>query len=579
MSIHRLATVFATLPLGIALILSPSAVATGAEEENRDGVEVLARGPVHEAFALPADAQPKPLPLVSKEPPAPIEEQPPEQRPEGDNVVWIPGYWAWDAEADDFLWVSGCWREAPAGRRWVPGFWEKVDDRGWRWSGGFWAPEDQEEVSYVPPPPESIERGPSAPAPDETSIYSPGCWVWKEKRYVWRPGSWLAFREGWVWVPAHYVCSPAGCIFVEGYWDHPLHERGLLFAPIRVQRRLLPRDWVYRPSYVVAADFMLGALFVRADTRQYYFGDYFAPRYEKAGFVPWVDYRPARNVHDSNFNFYRVENRKGRWEDSLRALYAARRKGEVDPPPRTLAQQTNIIRNLTERRTENTTVNKTINLTNIQNVTALAPITKIENTRVTALGSLARPGGTAPKEVESKKVIKLQAVNPDVQKQVKEHTARVREMAAQRQRVEVKARETVKPDQPHQEKLPLPKPPPPVTEATKRHKEPPPPPPALKKEEPRPPAKEPERPTPPSPPPPREEKPKPPPPREEKPKPPPPPEEKPKPPAPKPVQPPPPPKVTPPPPPPRLDPPPRPPQKDDKKDKKDRKDDNKDRKK
>src|SRR5206468_9390056 len=133
-----------------------------------------------------------------------------------------------------------------------------------------------------------------------------------------------------------------GCVFVAGYWDHPLHDRGLLFAPIRVERRRLARDWTYRPDYVVSADFLLGALFVRPQTRQYYFGDFFDPRYETAGYVAWTDYRPARNALDPNFHYYRVENgRDRRWEESLRALYTARRKGEIDPPPRTLSQQTN----------------------------------------------------------------------------------------------------------------------------------------------------------------------------------------------------------------------------------------------
>jgi len=132
-----------------------------AEEEDREGVEVLARGPLHEAYAAPLDTQPKESPLVRKEPPEPIEEQPPDQRPEGDNIVWIPGYWAWDGETADFLWISGFWREAPPGRRWVAGHWQKVSDEGWRWMSGFWALEQQEEVLYVPPPPESLERGPT----------------------------------------------------------------------------------------------------------------------------------------------------------------------------------------------------------------------------------------------------------------------------------------------------------------------------------------------------------------------------------------------------------------------------------
>src|SRR5215471_9718637 len=58
------------------------------------GIEVLARGPVHEAFASPA-GDPIPTKPVAKKPPKPLDEMPPAEKPEG-NVVWIGGYWAFD---------------------------------------------------------------------------------------------------------------------------------------------------------------------------------------------------------------------------------------------------------------------------------------------------------------------------------------------------------------------------------------------------------------------------------------------------------------------------------------------------
>jgi WXXGXW repeat (2 copies) len=66
-------------------------------------MEVEARGPVHEAYGEPANASPTASPVVEKEPPAAIEESPPEEEPEGDNVVWVPGYWAWDEDAGEYL--------------------------------------------------------------------------------------------------------------------------------------------------------------------------------------------------------------------------------------------------------------------------------------------------------------------------------------------------------------------------------------------------------------------------------------------------------------------------------------------
>src|SRR5438876_1143917 len=75
------------------------------ETEVPKGVEVLGRGPVHEAFAEPTLSNSRPTPIVQKKPPDPIEEVPPDQKPEGDNVQWIPGYFAWDDDSSDFIWV------------------------------------------------------------------------------------------------------------------------------------------------------------------------------------------------------------------------------------------------------------------------------------------------------------------------------------------------------------------------------------------------------------------------------------------------------------------------------------------
>src|SRR5581483_1636341 len=96
------------------------------------GVEVLTRGPVHEAFAEPVVFDPQPRPIVPKAPPPPIDELPPDQKPEGDQVQWIPGYWSWDDERDDFIWISGLWRLPPPGRQWVPGYWNQVEG-GYQW--------------------------------------------------------------------------------------------------------------------------------------------------------------------------------------------------------------------------------------------------------------------------------------------------------------------------------------------------------------------------------------------------------------------------------------------------------------
>src|SRR5258708_23830977 len=116
-----------------------------------------------------------------------MEETPAEQKPEGDNVQWIAGYWAWDDARSDFLWVSGFWRVPPPGRAWVPGSWRKTD-AGFQWVGGVWTPAAQPDMQYLPQPPASIEAGPTIPAPTADHVYVPGTWVYSGYRYAWRPG-------------------------------------------------------------------------------------------------------------------------------------------------------------------------------------------------------------------------------------------------------------------------------------------------------------------------------------------------------------------------------------------------------
>src|SRR5437868_9836534 len=105
--------------------LKPGTPPPSAPQGQRDppplppGLEVQARGPVHEAFAEPG-TPPTATPVVPKPPPAPLEELPPGERPADEGVQWIPGYWQWDEERNDYIWVSGCWRVPPPGKAWLP---------------------------------------------------------------------------------------------------------------------------------------------------------------------------------------------------------------------------------------------------------------------------------------------------------------------------------------------------------------------------------------------------------------------------------------------------------------------------
>ncbi len=318
------------------------------EEVAQKGVEVLTRGPIHEAFAEPLTLNARPNPIIHQKPPAPIEELPPDERPDGNNIQWIPGYFAWDETGNDFIWISGVWRALPPGKQWMPGHWNAEGD-GWQWISGYWGAEGQTDVDYLPPPPTSLDVGPSADAPDADSLYTPGTWVYQERRYLWRPGFWLKARADWFYNPARYTCTPAGYIFCDGYWDYPLERRGVLFAPARFAADVWGiAGWNYQPRFALGYQGLLSSFFVRPDFNRYYFGDYYEPQFGRLGFVPWFDHRMGVKTLDPLFGYARWNARAdAKWEGDLRTLNRERFAGTVARPPITLIKQNEFIHNVT----------------------------------------------------------------------------------------------------------------------------------------------------------------------------------------------------------------------------------------
>lgn len=97
----------ATLPADPDDAVSQVAPAQPAQEQP----EVMTRGPVHEAYADPVNLEPETKSLAApKAPPANIKELPPPDKPDGNQYVWVPGYWAWDDDRNDYIWISACWR-------------------------------------------------------------------------------------------------------------------------------------------------------------------------------------------------------------------------------------------------------------------------------------------------------------------------------------------------------------------------------------------------------------------------------------------------------------------------------------
>jgi hypothetical protein len=405
-----------------------SGVAVGAE-----GLEILARGPVHEAYAKPANASPEPSKPIAKAPPEPIEELPPDQKPEGEEVEWIPGYWAWDEDHQSFDWISGFWREAPPGRDWVPGHWQEID-QGWVWVSGYWGLEKQTEILYLPAPPPLVEDAiPAIPAPSVTSTYVTGIWVYHQNRYLWRPGFWIQHRPGWVWNPASYIWTPNGYVFIDGYWDHPFDDRGLLFAPVRFGPGYFAARRPFTPAYVVRADFLFGSLFIGPAIRNYFFGDYFDNRYVTRGYIPWPDYRVGRIGYDPNFNYYRHSHAgDATWETGLRDLYLGRRTGNIPRPPTTLVQQNQLLTAMAADRTAAMPARQNFKLTKAELATAIAPIKDLNNTPITGLSKLGQATATpAP-------VVKLAPVSKEVRERDQKAVARLNQIAKQRKDAEDK---------------------------------------------------------------------------------------------------------------------------------------------
>ena len=174
----------------------------------------------------------------------------------------------------------------------------------------------------------------------------------------------------------------------------------------------------------------------------YYFGDYFEAAYERRGFVPWVDYRIGRQATTRT-----SPTTAPRSDDEMWANEPAR---FVRRPPRgnggeaaaySRFAEHRAVQNLTTNRTANVTVNKTINITHLQNISVLSPITKINNTHVTALAALGRDAKVAERPrtgeaVPTRQTIRLTTVDRDQRAAAMRHVEEVRRVSQQRRQEE-----------------------------------------------------------------------------------------------------------------------------------------------
>ena len=350
----------------------------------QEQTEVLTRGPVHEAFAEPVPLQVQAALIVPNQPPANIAEVPPADRPQGDHFVWVPGYWAWDADRNDFIWVSACWRVGPPNMSWVPGYWAQVTDvqevprrgvevgvgavqvrvgggvdvqvgggvgvhvggehavpvrsAGWEWVSGFWAPTGAQEIEYLPAPPAPIDLEPPGPPPAADNMWVPGCWYWHEGQYVRRTGYWLQQRPDWVWQPSHYRWTPRGYVFEAGHWDYSLERRGVLFAPVYFPRSVYAREgFSYSPSIAIDVGVLSANLFTYPRYGHYYFGDYYDDAYLSIGIYPEFECESRHTWYDPIYTYDRWHYGQAdkQWQAHQRQEYDQRRANKDLRPART----------------------------------------------------------------------------------------------------------------------------------------------------------------------------------------------------------------------------------------------------
>ena len=293
-----------------------------APAAGQDGVEVLTRGPVHEAFAETITFDPEPGIVAPKAPPAAIEEVPPQQRPEGKNVTWIPGYWGWDDERNDFLWVSGIWRALPPGRQWVPGYWGQ-SRQGAQWTSGYWADAAPARLTTCPSRRRRSRLVPTSPRLPPTIFGCQAVGFGSRTATHGAPDIGRQGNQDWDWVPDHYVWTPSGYVFVDGYYDYSVPRRGVVFAPVYFDGGLrTQRGFSYSPSTVINPGVFVSHLFLRPGYGHYYFGDYYGSNYANAGFSPWFSYQSSRRGYDPIYANQRWQHRRDRdWEHRTEANF------------------------------------------------------------------------------------------------------------------------------------------------------------------------------------------------------------------------------------------------------------------
>ena len=298
---------------------------------------------------------------------------PPEEKPEGD-VVWIGGYWAWDDDRDDFLWVVRLLAHAAAtGKEWVAGYWREQARSVAVGARLLDRPSQEEQgpnVTYYPEPPPPPAARPARQAARGRPVLCSGLLdVGRQSLRLAgrllepRPsGLRLGCRPTTAGRRTAMSSSPA-----TGTTPSPnaacCTRRWCVDAVVVGPRSSTRRTTRSRDTIVV------DALFVRPGRCHYYFGDYYGPRYVGLGFHCGYHYSRLHYDPIIVYNRWAYRDSPG-WFDVRLSISLGRSAGRVPCPPRTLVQQVNVtnVRNVNRTVINNTTVNN-----NVANTQVLAP--------------------------------------------------------------------------------------------------------------------------------------------------------------------------------------------------------------
>jgi hypothetical protein len=230
------------------------------------------RGPIHEAFVTNVTGSITLDSILSEPPPLVKEKIPPQS---DSSTIWIPGYWLWSTDINDFIWMSGVWRRPPPGRNWIKGYWKQFDE-GWVRMRGFWSTLPENSLTYIDQiPPGSLDEEVQNP-PNTDFFWMPGYWTFlqSKKDYSWVGGQWQKLDPNWIFVPSYYVWRPGGYIFVLGYWDLPLEARGQAYAAVRFVSQFSP-TYEYVPSYSIEPQEIIDTLFVEYPNYLYLYNHHY----------------------------------------------------------------------------------------------------------------------------------------------------------------------------------------------------------------------------------------------------------------------------------------------------------------